>query len=146
MNIQKCRDIINWIKTHRFWTSVIALWCLHLVLSAIPLNLLDMGGVLEFTLSSQVIGYYTFIGGIAWSFQQKKEGYSLITLGIVILLFALNIPIMFLDFHLSGLHSYYSQSCYIMLSIGLICGGVLLFLGNQRYRQWMRCRNENNER
>jgi hypothetical protein len=77
MNALKYSGIINWIKTHRFWTSGIALWGLHLLVAAMPLNLLDMGGVLEYVLSSQFLGYYALIGGIIWSFQQRKAGYSL---------------------------------------------------------------------
>jgi hypothetical protein len=146
MNTQKYNDILNWIKTHRFWTSVIILWGLHLILSAIPLNLLDMGGILEFVLSSQFLGYYTLIGGIIWSFQQKKTGYSLITLGIVSLLFAFNTLIKFYVYYIAGLHPYYLPPDYIMLSIGLICGAAFIFWGNQRYRQQALCRNENGKR
>jgi hypothetical protein len=38
MNALKYSGIINWIKTHRFWTSVIALWGLHLLVAAMPLT------------------------------------------------------------------------------------------------------------
>ncbi len=142
MNNEKFNTILSWIKTHRFWTSVIILWTLHLALSFVPLNLLDMGGVLEFILSSQFLGYYTFIGGITWSFRHKKAGYTLMTIGVVSLLMALNILIKFYVYHAAGLEPYYLPSNCIMLSIFLICGALFIHFGNLRYRQLSYLRNE----
>lgn len=145
MKMVKFNNVLTWIKAHRFWTSVIILWGLHIILSLFPLNLLDMGGILEFMLSSQFLGYYTFIGGIAWSFNRKKEGYTLMTLGVVSLLLAFNILIKFYVYINAGLQPYADYSNYIMLSIALTCGTVCLYFGKQRYRRLACSRSENND-
>ncbi len=147
MKIGKFRNILKRIKTNRFWTSVIILWSLHLVLSLVPfnpLNLLDMNGVLEFILSSQVLGYYTLIGGITWSFRRKKEGYTLMALGIVSLLLAFNVLIKFYVYFIAGLQPYTNLFNYVM-SIELACGTVCLYFGKRRYMRLAYSRNENNE-
>ncbi|MDD4923903.1 MAG: hypothetical protein PHF74_03585 [Dehalococcoidales bacterium] len=146
MNNEIFNFVLKWIKTHRFWTSVIILWTLHLALSFVPLNLLDMGGVLEFILSSQFLGYYTFIGGITWSFRCKKVGYTLMTIGVVSSLMAFNILIKFYVYHVAGLEPYYLPSNYIMLSIFLICGALFIYFGNLRYRQMAYSPNESKKR
>jgi hypothetical protein len=146
MKNEVCNGILNWIKTHRFWTSVIILWSLHLALSFVPLNLLDMGGVLEYILSSQFLGYYTLIGGITWSLRQKKDGYSLISLGIGLLLLAFNIPVKFYVYTVAGLQPYTDLFNYVMLGTALVCGTVCLYFGNRRYRQPAYSRNESKER
>jgi hypothetical protein len=138
-------SVIKWIKTHRFWTSVIILWDLHLALSFIPLNLLDMGGVLAYILSSQFLGYYTIIGGITWSLRQKKAGYSLISIGIGLLLIAFNIPVKFYVYAVAGLQPYQYLFNFVMLSAALICGIICLYFGNRRYRQLAYARNERKE-
>jgi hypothetical protein len=145
MKSDKFSNIPNWIKMNRFWTSVIVLWCLHLALSLVPLNLLNMGGILEFILSSQFLGYYTFIGGIAWSFNRKKEGYTLMTLGVVSLLLAFNMLIKFYVYINAGLQPYTNSSNYVMLSIAVTCGTAGLYFGKRRYMRLACSRNENNE-
>lgn len=145
MNAPNYSSIINWIKTHRFWTSVMVLGGLHLLIATMPLNLLGMGGVLEYALSSQFLGYYTLIGGIIWSFQQGKTGCSLITLGIVSLLFALNILVKFYVYNAAGMYPVYSLSNYIMLSAVLSSGAFFLYFGTLRYRKWAYLRNESKE-
>jgi uncharacterized membrane protein YdjX (TVP38/TMEM64 family) len=146
MNKENFKEILNWIKTHRFWTSVIVLWSLHLALSFFPLNLLDMVGTLEYIFSSQFLGYYTIIGGIAWSLRQKKPGYSLISLGIGLLLVAFNIPVKFYVYTVAGLEPYTDLLNYVMLSAAFICGAVFLYFGNRRYKQPAYFRSESEER
>jgi hypothetical protein len=145
IKMDRLNNSLNWIKTHRFWTSVIALWSLHLILSLVPLNLLDMGGIPEFILSSQFLGYYTFIGGITWSFRQKKDGYTLLAIGIVLLLLAFNILIKFYVYIDAGLQPYTNASNYIMLSIALACGTAGLYFGKRRYTRLACSRNKNDE-
>ncbi len=138
MNNEIINTMLNWIKAHRFWTSVIILWGLHLVLSLVPFkpfNLLDMGGIVEFILSSQFLGYYTLIGGITWSFRRNKVGYTLMTIGVVSLLMAFNIIIKFGVYFNAGLQPYADHSDYIMLSLFLICGALFVHFGNLRCRQ-----------
>jgi hypothetical protein len=137
--------ILKWIKTHRFWSSVIILWSLHLPLSFIPSNLLNMGGVLEYTLSSQFLGYYTIIGGITWSLRQKKTGYSLISIEIGLLLLAFNIPVKFYVYAVAGLQPYQDLFNYVMLSAAFVCGVLCLHFGQRRYQQLAYARNEGKE-
>ncbi len=47
---------LDWSRRHKFWASVIALWCLAVVLSPNPVVATHYG---------QIVGVYTFFGAVA---------------------------------------------------------------------------------
>jgi hypothetical protein len=71
MNAPNYSSIINWIKTHRFWTSVMVLGGLHLLIA----TCLVTCRMAEYWNTSfiPVLDLYTLMGGIIWSFQQGKQ-------------------------------------------------------------------------
>lgn len=72
---KKGTTIIQWVKNHKFWSSVIILFVILMILS--PFNFFNPFGL------GRLLGYYTFIGSIIWSVQVKKKGLTLITLGSI---------------------------------------------------------------
>lgn len=116
---EKGTTIVQWVKNHKFWSSVIILFVILMILS--PFNLFNPFGL------GRLLGYYTFIGGIIWSVQVKKKGLTLITLGSILAVTALVFWWFTLDTGSEG------------FNIGIASGftflsALLLFSGIKRYR------------
>ena len=69
----KKRGVGQWIKNHKFWSSVIILFVLVEVLS-----LLNIVNAAE---AGRTLGVYVGIGGLIWSIQARKRGLTMITVG-----------------------------------------------------------------
>jgi len=72
MNI---RAVGQWMGNHKFWSSVIILFVIGIVLGSF--NLLNTYG------TGRLLGIYILFGGLIWSIQAKKRGLTLITMGSV---------------------------------------------------------------
>jgi len=69
----KRRGVGQWIRNHKFWSSVIILFVLVEVLSLFNLiNAYEAG---------YTGGVYTALGGLIWSIQAKRKGLTMITVG-----------------------------------------------------------------
>jgi len=69
----KRRGVGQWVRNHKFWSSVIILFVIGEVLSLFNLvNALGLG---------RTLGVYIFFGGLIWSIQARRRGLTMITLG-----------------------------------------------------------------
>ena len=65
----------QWIRNHKFWSSVIILFVAGTVLGSFNLlNTFETG---------RLLGIFILFGGLIWSIQAKKKGLTLITMGSV---------------------------------------------------------------
>jgi len=69
----KRRGVGQWIRNHKFWSSVIILYVVGFVLSLF--NLVNATGL------GETLGAYVFFGGLIWSIQARRRGLTMITLG-----------------------------------------------------------------
>jgi hypothetical protein len=69
----KRRGVGQWIRNHKFWSSVIILFVVVEVLSLF--NLINPAG------AGETLGVYIFFGGLIWSVQAKRRGLTMITVG-----------------------------------------------------------------
>lgn len=129
---EKGIKVIQWIQNHKFWSSVIVLFVILMILSPFEFfNAFEVG---------RLLGYYSFIGGIIWSVQAKKKGLTLITLGSIFAVTTLGFWWFTLDTGSEGFNVGIA-SCFTFLSV------LFLFLGVKRYRNRLRdkeaIKNEN---
>lgn len=115
--------LLNWIKTHKFWMSVI-------VLTIITILIYIFGYILEFGALYTILIFYTLIGGLIWSGYSRKKGTSIITLGLVSLLYAIYTWWTLINRQEFELTSFLLAFVFSLASI------LFLFFGNKRYNQW----------
>jgi hypothetical protein len=128
-------ELLNWVKTHRFWTSIIILWYLHLILLTSPFYSLHRNYPIVFAILSYSLGIYFLTGGIIWSVQTKKKGMLLVTLGIFSLLISSKLLLIFLDNLISGHIFNYSLINYLLLGLTIIIGVVFIYFGDKHNKQ-----------
>ncbi len=116
--------IISWVKTHKFWTSVILLGLIVIAFRVFDYPSLRYGFIYNILL------WYSLIGGLIWSGYTNKKGMTLITFGIVLaimVLFPLNWIFTGATF---GIESYVLIIGEILLSV------LMIWIGTKRYKQW----------
>ena len=132
MDTHKGIDVIHWVKTHKFWTSVIVLFITTIIVRAFFLSIPFGSGSLSYLFFYGLTFYYTIIGGLIWSGYTRKKGMTLITLGIISAMLSIYMWWFILgnwDFEISRL----------ALTIVSSVLSVLFFnSGARRYREWLR--------
>lgn len=121
----KSIDVIHWVKTNKFWTSVIILFIITAVMRA-------FGKPLEYGAFYSLFFYYTMIFGLIWSGYVGKKGMTLITWGIVSLLFSLfawGSIVSNWEFNASG---------FIFAIVPTFLSVLLFYYGIKRYRHWLK--------
>jgi hypothetical protein len=113
----KRRGVGQWIRNHKFWSSVIILFVLVEVLSLFHLvNGVEAG---------YTGGVYTAFGGLIWSIQAKRKGLTMITLGSFFAATAIMfwvIPIVggFADIEVAiGIAAFFTLSSVLFLLFGI---------------------------
>jgi hypothetical protein len=128
--ISTAGKVLNQIKNHKFWTSVIILLIITLAVRFFGPSISIGSWHPSYLFFTAVLYYYTLIGGIIWSVQAKKDGLSLITLGI----YAAVISI------ISWLSCFSYGEFEIVSFISSIISpvaSILLFIsGYKRYKRW----------
>lgn len=118
--------IIHWMKTNKFWASVIALLIITIVVRV--LNPFTFGYAIFFNFAL----YYTLFGGLIWSGYTGKKGMSMISLGIFFALLSLSSLWTILS------HLKFDAVGFSIVSTWTLLSVSLLFFGIKRYRHWLR--------
>ena len=118
-------DVIHWIKTHKFWTSVIVLFVVMVLVRV-------YGKPLEFSGLYTLFFYYTMVFGLVWSGYVGKKGMTLITWGIVALLASF-----FPWASIIGGGQDNTSIVYFAV-IPTVAGIALIGFGARRYWDWLR--------
>lgn len=132
MDTHKGIDVIHWVKTHKFWTSVIILFIVTIIVRAFFLSIPFGSGRLSYLFFYGLTYYYTVIGGLIWSGYTRKKGMTLITCGVIAILFSLSTWVAIIsngEFEIIG----------FLLAVAFTILGVLLpYFGAKRYRDWLK--------
>ena len=131
MNRQKGIGILHWVKTHKFWTSVIVLFIFTVAVRAFGLSIPIGSWRLSYLFFFGLSFYYTLIGGLIWSGYTGKKGMTIITLGIFSDLIALASWLTILsnwEFEAIG---------FSMTVISTFLSVFLIYSGVKRYRRWL---------
>jgi len=116
---------MEWVKSNKFWTSVI-------FLGLVALGFSMFGGLLELGLVYRILMMYTFVGGVIWSGYARKKGMTLIALGVATALMALFPILSWLNTHNLRL----SIEGYALIAGEILLSFLLIWIGIKRYRNW----------
>ena len=119
-------NIINWIKTHKFWTSVILLGVTVIAFRTFGYPSLTFG------LFYNLLLWYVLVGGLIWSGYTNKKGMTFITLGIVLALMVLFPWMRTSKGATFGIEGYALIIGEILMSI------LFIWIGTKRYKHWLR--------
>ncbi len=128
--ISTAGKVLNRIKNHKFWTSVIILLIITIAVRIFGPSISIGNWNPSYLLFVAILYYYTFIGGIIWSIQARKDGLSLITLGFYSVAISIIAGLSFFSYGEFEPVSFVFAILFPFVSI------VLFVLGYKRYKRW----------
>ncbi len=131
MDTKKSAGILHWVKTHKFWTSVIVLFIFAVAVRAFGPSIPIGSWRLSYLFFFGLFFYYILIGGLIWSGYTGKKGMTKITLGIFSAWIALVSWLTVLsnwEFEAIG---------FSMAVISTFLSVFLIYSGVKRYRHWL---------
>jgi len=130
MNKLTVAQVLEWVKNHKFWTSVIVLIIANIVIGILSFPSLFYTAFFNFVL------FYTLVGGLLWSGYSGKKGMTFTALGIY--------------FTMASVYSWWmvlrhfnTVGFFIALFLTFL-SALHLFFGNKRYKEWLHNRDQSN--
>jgi Na+/proline symporter len=142
MDTHEDTGVIHWVKTHKFWTSVIVLFIIAIAVRAFDPSISIGTWRVSYLFFFGLSFYYILIGGLIWSGYTGKKGMSMITLGVFSAWIALISWLTILS-HWDIDMDYIDLDSLMIAVISTFLSVLLIYFGVKRYKNWIKSSADN---
>jgi len=129
--MQKGKSITHLVKKHKFWTSVIVLLIITIMVHAFGPSISLGSWRLSYLFFFGLLYHYTLVGGLIWSGYTRKKGMTMVTIGIFSALLSLHAWWTLLS------HWDFEAIGFSMAVIFAFLSAFFIYFSVKRYRNWL---------